>query len=349
MKQLESIYSLTIDDLRNELTDNSFAKFAADQIYSWIYKKLIFNTGEWSNVSKKIASYLSSNYSFDLPEITWNISSSDGTRKFLLKMRDGNSVEAVLIPAKNRLTLCLSTQVGCAIGCTFCHTGTMGLIRHLTAGEILGQYLSISKLLNSESKKITNIVYMGQGEPLHNFENVKKATLIFLEDFGIGLGQRKITLSTSGLVPQIEKLIDFPPVNIAISLHAAHNNIRSELMPINKRYDLERLFNAIKTIPLKAHRWITYEYLLIDGLNDRCEDIDALIKLLNKKESKVNLIPFNEYPESKFKRPSKNKIMWFQNQLNESGIICTTRSSRGDDILAACGQLKSKDNDLNIW
>ncbi len=349
IKQLESIYSLSIDDLRNEVTKNSFAKFAADQIYSWIYKKLMFSTSEWSNVSKKLASFLESKYSFDLPEITWNISSSDGTRKFLLKMRDGNSVETVLIPAKNRLTICLSTQVGCAIGCTFCHTGTMGLIRHLTAGEIIGQYLSISKLLSLESQKITNIVYMGQGEPLHNFNNVKKATLIFLEDFGIGLGQRKITLSTSGLVPQIEKLVDFPPINIAISLHAAHNNIRSELMPINKRYDLERLFNAINTIPLKAHRWITYEYLLIDGLNDRTEDINALIKLLNKKESKVNLIPFNEYPESKFKRPSKNKIIWFQNQLNASGIICTTRSSRGDDILAACGQLKSKENDLNIW
>ncbi len=190
---------------------------------------------------------------------------------------------------------------------------------------------------------------MGQGEPLHNFDNVKKAPIIFMEELGFGLGQRKITLSTSGLAPQIEKLWDFPPINIAISLHAAHNNIRSELMPINKAHDLERLFKAIRSVPLKAYRRITYEYLLIDSLDDRPEDIEALAELLDKEKSKVNLIPFNEYPDSKFKRPSNAKIIWFQEELLKRGFVCTTRTTKGQDILAACGQLKSEYEKLNLW
>jgi 23S rRNA (adenine2503-C2)-methyltransferase len=198
-------------------------------------------------------------------------------------------------------------------------------------------------------EKLTNIVYMGQGEPLHNYENVKKATENFLEHKGFALGQRRITLSTSGLVPKIKMLADFPPVNIAISLHAAHNNIRTELMPINKVYDLERLFEAIKTIPLKAHRRITYEYLLIDSYNDRMEDIEALAELLHKKESKVNLIPFNEYPGSAYKRPSKQKTLWFMDQLIKKGFTCTIRATKGDDILAACGQLKTEYEKVNVW
>jgi 23S rRNA (adenine2503-C2)-methyltransferase len=170
-----------------------------------------------------------------------------------------------------------------------------------------------------------------------------------MEEKGLGLGQRKITLSTSGLVPQIEKLSDFPPVNIAISLHASHDNIRTELMPINKVYDLKRLFGAIKKIPLKAHRHITYEYILINDLNDRDEDISGLLELLPKKVSKVNIIPFNEYPGSEFKRPSKERINWFQKQLLDKGIITTIRATKGQDILAACGQLKSEMEKLNLW
>ena len=287
-----------------------------------------------------------------LPKIIWEGISTDGTRKYLLQLEDKQTIECVVIPAKNRITLCVSTQVGCAIGCSFCHTGTMGLKRNLKIEEIVGQYLVINKHLkekiNAETR-ITNIVYMGQGEPLHNFEFVKNATIILMEEKGLGLGQRKITLSTSGLVPQIEKLSEFPPVNVAISLHASHDNIRTELMPINKVYDLKRLFNAIKKIPLKAHRHITYEYILIKELNDRQEDIDGLVVLLPKKVSKVNLIPFNEYPGSEFKRPSNDRILWFQNQLLDNGIITTIRATKGQDILAACGQLKSEMENLNLW
>jgi len=349
-----SLYSFTVEDLREYLVENGFAKFASDQIYSWIYKYFQYDMDSWTNVSKKIKAHFQEHLDCSLPKIVWNGLSKDGTRKFLLAMNDGNTVEAVAIPAKNnRLTLCISSQVGCAIGCTFCHTGTMGLTRHLSAGEIVGQFMAVSGWLKEnvdEDARLTNIVYMGQGEPLHNFDNVKKATQVFLEEKGLMLSQRKITLSTSGMVPQIKKLEDFPPVNVAISLHAAHNKIRTELMPINKVYDLERLFDAIRSIPLKAHRWITYEYLLIDGLNDRQEDIDGLCDLLEKKVSKINLIPFNEYPESKFKKPSDEHVEWFQDQLMKRGYITTTRTTKGTDILAACGQLKSTlDKTPNLW
>ncbi len=331
---------------------HGFKAFNAKQIFNWVYKHNNHDPKTWSNISKNLIQFCEENLSFSLPEIIWEGESKDGTRKFLFRFSDKNTVETVAIPAKDRLTLCVSSQVGCAIGCTFCHTGTMGLTRHLEAGEVVGQYLAVQKFLleKGSEQKITNIVYMGQGEPLHNFVQIKKATEIFLEDFGLGLGQRRITLSTSGMVPQIKRLTEFPPINIAISLHAAHNDIRSELMPINKVYDLERLLEAIRNIPLKAHRWITFEYLLIDGLNDRLEDITALEKLLPKKTSKVNLIPFNEYPQSNFKRPSKEKILWFNGELNNRGLISTIRTTKGTDILAACGQLKSEvDNSPNLW
>ena len=218
----KSLYSFTLDDFRNYCLENGFSKFSGDQVFDWAYRKFNYNIDEWSNVSNKLKAHISEHLSIELPQILWNGLSKDGTRKFLLKMSDGNTVETVAIKAKNRLTLCVSSQVGCAIGCTFCHTATQGLTRHLLSGEVVGQFLTVSKWLreNTDGEFLTNIVYMGQGEPLHNFDNMKKATEIFLEPKGIGLGQRKITLSTSGLVPQIEKLIEFPPVNIAISLHA---------------------------------------------------------------------------------------------------------------------------------
>ncbi len=341
-----SIYSFSLIELRDYLKSLGFAKFSGDQVYNWIYKKQSFNPKDWTNLSKKLIDFIEENMDLSLPKIVWEGVSTDGTKKYLLQMADKQTIECVMIPAKDRYTLCVSSQVGCAIGCTFCHTGTMGLKRNLKTEEIVTQYLVVQKHLNL---RLTNIVYMGQGEPLHNFDFVKRATLILMEEKGLGLGQRKITLSTSGLVPQIEKLADFPPVNVAISLHASHDNIRTELMPINKVYDLNRLFGAIKKIPLKAHRHITYEYILINDLNDRMEDINGLLKLLPKKVSKVNLIPFNEYPGSAFRRPSEERVKWFQKQLLDNGIITTIRTTKGQDILAACGQLKSEMEKLNLW
>lgn len=347
-----SFFDLSFDDLKALLTQQGLTPFGATQVYDWVYKKWIHHPSEWTNVAKATKEFLSENYDFSLLKIVWNGLSKDGTRKFLVKMADGQTVETVAIPARDRLTLCVSSQVGCAVGCTFCHTATQGLKRHLKTSEVVLQYITIQNWLNQNaaSEKLTNIVYMGQGEPLHNYENMKKATQIFMTEKGLGLGQRRITLSTSGLVPAIEKLaVDFPPVNIAISLHSARNNIRTELMPINKVYDLEKLFTAIKQIPLKAHRRITYEYLLIDGVNDSMEDVVALGDLLNSKESKINLIPFNEFPGSKYKRPSEQKIMWFLDQMIKRGFTCTIRTTKGSDILAACGQLKSEFEKINVW
>lgn len=347
-----SFFNLNHNDLKQRFIDAKLPAFAAEQVFSWVYKKQSLDFSEWTNVSKQVKEFLFLNLSFELPKIVWEGLSKDGTRKFLLKMNDGQTVEAVAIPSRDRLTLCISSQVGCAIGCTFCHTATQGLKRHLQTGEVIGQFYAVSLWLTknvSPDTKLTNIVYMGQGEPLHNFENMKKATEIFLDQKAFGLGQRKITLSTSGLVPQIEKLAEFPPVNIAISLHAARNDVRSELMPINKVYDLDRLFKAIKTIPLKAYRRITYEYLLIEGMNDQLIDIEALSKLISRKESKINLIPFNEYPDSNFKRPSNAQVVWFMDQLIKRGFTCTVRQTKGSDILAACGQLKSHVEKLNLW
>ena len=338
-----SLYSLTLKELMNAM--GTSAPYLAGQIFHWIYKRTQPLPEAWTNVSKKTKEFLYENYNLGLPKILWHTVSSDGTRKFLLAMDDARTVESVVIAAKNRLTLCISSQVGCAIGCTFCYTGTMGLTRHLEAGEIVGQFVAVSRWLRQnigEDTKLTNVVYMGQGEPLHNFERVRKSVEIFMEDKGIGLGQRKITLSTSGLVPEIKKLWSFPPVNIAISLHAAYDDTRSRLMPINRAFDLKKLFEAIKTVPLKAHRRITYEYIMIAGINDTERDVKGLASLLDAKRSKINLIPFNEYPQSAFRRPTVGKVRWFQEELLGRGYNCTVRTTKGDDILAACGQLKSK-------
>ncbi len=347
-----SFFDFTLAELENYYVDLGFSKFSAKQSFDWAYRKHNFEVASWTNVANKVKDHIAEHFHFDLPKVIWDGLSTDGTRKFLLKLSDGNTIESVLIPARQRLTQCISSQVGCAIGCTFCHTGTQGLTRHLTTGEVTGQFLAVTLWLRENvhvEEKITNIVYMGQGEPLHNYENVKKATINFLEDFAFALGQRRITLSTSGLVPKIKMLHDFPPVNIAISLHSAKNDVRTELMPINKAYDIQRLFDAIRTIPLKAHRRITYEYLLIDGLNDQPSDIDALCELLNRKESKINIIPFNEYPGSNYKRPSNKQILYFMGELNRRGYTCTVRQTKGDDILAACGQLKTQYDELNLW
>ncbi|MCY4644942.1 MAG: 23S rRNA (adenine(2503)-C(2))-methyltransferase RlmN [Bacteriovoracales bacterium] len=337
------LMGLPLAELSNLLNQNGKRPYVADQIFDWVYKKDLLCPLKWANIAKDVREWVETNFRLDLPSVSWKGVSRDGTQKFLLEMKDAQTVEAVVIAAPHRLTLCLSTQVGCAMGCTFCHTATQGLTRHLEAGEIVGQFIAVQRELSAQddSARLTHIVYMGMGEPLHNFEAVKKATGLFLEAKGLGLGQRRITLSTSGLVPQIEKLSDFPPINIAISLHGARDDIRSKLMPIGRRYDLQRLFKAVRTIPLKAHRHITYEYLLIKELNDGRKDIEALADLLPRKSSKVNLIPFNEYPGTPFRRPSRERIAWFQDELCRKGLTCTIRRTKGDDILAACGQLKT--------
>lgn len=328
------------------------SRFLVDQVFDWVYRKRVYDPENWSNISKTNRALFKQGFEFKLPKIIWHGASKDGTHKFLMGLDDKRTVETVLIPMKNHYTVCLSSQVGCAIGCTFCHTGTQGFTRHLEAGEIIGQYVAIQdwgKENLDDSRPIQNIVYMGQGEPLHNFENVGHSLEIFMEPKGLGLGQRKITVSTSGLVPQIEKLELFPPVNLAISLHAVRDDIRSELMPINKVYDLKRLFKAINSVHLKGHRFITFEYICIDNMNMEESDLQGLMNLLDRKTSKVNLIPFNEYPGSPFKKPSRERIENFNKKLLSHGYVSTIRSTKGDDILAACGQLKSESEKPNLW
>ncbi len=337
-----SLYSRNLKDLKEELCHFGFPSHLASQIFFWSYKKSESDINQWSNVSTKAKAFLLERYNRNLPNIFWRGCSQDGTIKYLLQMKDGKNVEAVVIFSGRRRTLCVSSQVGCAVGCVFCYTGTMGFERNLSTDEIVGQFTAVSQDLNKEGiKPLTNVVYMGQGEPLLNFSAVKKSIEILMEEKGIGLGQRKITLSTSGAVSKIKRLWDFPPINIAISLHGADDATRTKLMPINKHAKLAGLFEAVKSIPLKAHRRITYEYILIDGVNDRKKDIEGLSKLLNARRSKINLIPFNEYPQSSFKRPDEEKIRWFQGELVKRGYTCTVRSTKGSDILAACGQLKS--------
>ena len=341
------LMDFTLGGLSELLTAKGKRPYLARQVFDWYYQKWQSSPHLWSNVSKEDRAFMAEQFSLEPPHILWAKASADGTKKFLLQMADGKSVEAVVIASERRLTLCLSTQVGCAMGCVFCHTGTQGLSRNLRVGEIVGQFVAVQKWLHAQQQapsRLSHVVFMGMGEPLHNFEAVKRAVELLMEPAGIGMGQRRITLSTSGLVPQILKLTqpgEFPPINIAISLHAACDDIRSRLMPINRRYDLTRLFAAIKAIPLKAHRHITYEYLLIDGVNNRLQDVEALAGLIPPRASKINLIPFNQYPGGQFKRPADSNIKWFQRELTQRGLTCTVRQTKGDDILAACGQLKT--------
>lgn len=346
----QSIYSFSIDELRDYLSAHGFARFAADRIYNQIYKQFQFDMDQWSNVSKKIKHHFSESINLLLPQPIQVQHSQDGTRKFLFEMEDGESVECVAIPGRDRLTLCVSSQVGCAVGCRFCSTGTMGFIRDLSCEEIVGQYLGVTRwyIENNEPEfRISNVVFMGQGEPLLNIEPVKKAIQILMESMGICLGHKKITLSTSGVPGQIEHLIDFPPVNLAISLHAAFDHKRNELMPINRRGGLKVLCKEIDNLQQQVKQSVTYEYLLVDHFNDGLEDIEGLEKLLDKKNSKINIIPFNEFPGSDLKRPPESSIIWFREQLYQRGFVCTVRTSMGDDILAACGQLKNSSTNLS--
>ena len=344
---MHMIYHYSPEKLKEYFLKNELNLELIKKINKNFYRFNQFDIENWDNISKSNVEVLKSHFSFDLPKIIWSGTSKDGTKKYLMAFKDGLSVETVFIPSEDRNTLCISSQVGCAIGCTFCHTGTMGLSRNLSTHEIVGQLLAVINDLGTENR-VSNIVFMGQGEPLHNFKNVKDACEIFLNQDGLALSKQKVTISTSGLVPQIERWEEFPDVNIAVSLHAVRDDKRSELMPINKVHDLKRLFQALDNVPQKSSRRIMFEYILIKDFNDGIEDIEGLKKIIKKKKAKINIIPFNDYPDSKFKRPSDEKINWFRQKLHDEGYVTTIRITRGDDILAACGQLKSEYDKLNL-
>ena len=323
-------------------------KFRANQMWNWIYFQGVKTFDEMTNFSKDMREKLKENFSIERPEIKHHQKSKDGTEKWLLRLHDGQEVETVFIPEDNRGTLCVSSQVGCTLTCKFCHTGTQTLVRNLTAGEIITQVLVARDLLNdwptkTENRKLTNIVFMGMGEPLYNYENVAKALKIMMDDEGLFFSRRKITLSTSGVVPFIDQCGEELNVRLAISLHAPNNELRSEIMPLNKKYPLEELMAACRRYPgaIKGER-ITFEYVMLKDVNDKPLHAKQLISLIKGIPAKINLIPFNAWPGAIYERSTRESIDAFAALLEKAGYTSPIRRPRGEDILAACGQLKSE-------
>lgn len=335
-----SFYSLKLSDLCLFLDKHGHSSDVATIVFQHYYKNK-----KTQSISSKVLQLLEDNFDFTLPKIQTVNVSPDGTIKFLLSMSDDKTIETVLIPFHKKFTVCLSSQVGCAMKCSFCYTGTMGLARHLKDFEITTQYLVARNYLEELTKTRAvspNIVFMGQGEPLHNVSEVKNAIDLFMENMGLAIGPRQMTLSTSGYLPGIRKLNDFPKINLALSLHSPFNEIRKELIPINTHYPIEDVLAEFDKLDLLKRQFITYEYLLIDELNDRVEDADELLNLLGDRKAIINIIPFNPFPGSHYKRPSPEKVEFFKSKLVERNLRAMIRTTKGSDILAACGQLKSK-------
>lgn len=320
----------------------------ADQarlLFNWHYKKNKSTPCELNGLSNKTKEIIYSNLNFDLPVIDQIQISEDTTVKFLFSFQDATKVETVLIPFNQKYTVCLSSQVGCAMNCSFCHTGTQGLTRSLKAEEIMGQFMAVQTWLTlnrPNDDRILNVVFMGQGEPMHNFNNVKTAVQILISQHGLSLGDHKITISTSGYLPGLLRWKDeMPNVNIALSLHSPVDEKRSQLIPINKKYPLKEIVPLIEQFPQGKKRFVTYEYLLIHDFNDSEADALQTANLLVGTKAFVNLIPFNPFPGSKWKRPSEEKVQKFFDVIQSFKIPVTIRTTKGDEILAACGQLKS--------
>lgn len=352
MSQNEKINLLdfTTEDLKAFFLERGEKPFRATQIIKWIHQHSIDDFNKMTNVSKSLREELDTISEIRLPEIAIDDKSKDGTHKWLLRLEDGNCIETVFIPEDNRGTLCISSQVGCALDCTFCSTARQGFNRNLTVGEIIGQLWLAKKVLQPDpdsERVISNVVMMGMGEPLLNFENVIKSMQLMLDDNAYGLSKRRVTLSTSGVVPALDRLRDRVDVSLAISLHAPNNSLRDQLVPINKKYPIKQLLDScMRYMEGKASRErITIEYVMLDGVNDTDENARELIDVLKDVPAKVNLIPFNPFPETRYKRSSNNRIHRFRDILVDSGVIVMTRKTRGEDIDAACGQLAGKVND----
>ncbi|MGB9856965.1 MAG: 23S rRNA (adenine(2503)-C(2))-methyltransferase RlmN [Dictyoglomaceae bacterium] len=337
-----SIFSLNIDELKNYLASICEPPYRAQQITDWIYKKLVLDPLLMTNLPKNLREKLKENFSFSLPEVVNKIE-EENTTKFLFKLEDGEIIESVLIIHSERITLCVSTQVGCPYRCQFCATGLVGFKRNLSTGEIISQILWAKIFLKNIGKDLTNVVYMGMGEPLANYKNVLKSIKILNAPWGINMGVRHISLSTVGLVPQIYKLSEEKiPITLAISLHAPENELRNILVPINKKYPLEELLPACWYYVEKTSRRVSFEYVLLEEVNDTLEMAEKLVKLLKGKPAHVNLIPWNPVKEFPWKRPSLLRIKRFEKFLRERGINTTVRISRGERIKAGCGQLRGR-------
>ena len=345
-----NLLDYTSEDLKAFFLERGEKPFRATQVIKWIHQHGVDNFDDMSNVSKSLREELASFAEIRAPEIAIDDRSNDGTHKWLLRLDDGNCIETVFIPEDGRGTLCISSQVGCALDCTFCSTARQGFNRNLTVGEIIGQLWLAKNILqpNAEDDRvITNVVMMGMGEPLLNFEKVVKAMELMLDDNAYGLSKRRVTLSTSGVVPALDRLKDRIEVSLAISLHAPNDALRNELVPVNRKYPIKELLDScLRFMEGKANREkITIEYVMLDGVNDSDENARELAVLLKNVPCKVNLIPFNPFPETRYKRSSNNRIHRFRDILEHAGLIVMTRKTRGEDIDAACGQLAGKVND----
>ena len=342
-----NLVGLARDELEQVLAQNGLEKYRAKQVWHWIYYRGVTSFDKISNLGRPVRDKLEAHFVIDRPTVQVEQLSTDGTRKWLLKLPDGQQVESVHIPESDRGTLCVSSQVGCTLTCRFCHTGTQRLVRNLEAGEILGQIMQARDVIGEwpspkEARMISNIVMMGMGEPLFNYENVAKALKIVMDGEGIAISKRRITLSTSGVVPMIERCGQELGVNLAISLHAVTDELRNLIMPINRKYPLKELMKACHNYPgMSNARRITFEYVMLKGVNDTDADARALIKLLKNLPAKVNLIPFNEWPGAPFECSQWERIEKFAAIINDAGYSSPIRTPRGRDILAACGQLKS--------
>jgi 23S rRNA (adenine2503-C2)-methyltransferase len=344
------------DFTREELSNLVKPSFRAKQIYSWVYHKYIDSFDEMKNIPKSLRDELKENYEINLLKIIKIEDSLDGSRKYLFELNDGNRVEAVLLLMKKpeyhkdggikhqaKYTVCISCQVGCKVGCAFCLTAKSGFLRNLTAGEIVEQVRLIKKDNDIEANRRLNIVYMGMGEPLDNLKAVAQSSRVFADPDGMAISPHRQTISTSGLSDKILKLNKMDlKVNLAISLHAVDDKLREELMPINKAYNIESIINAVKSFSVNKRKRVMFEYLVIKDVNDDLKSAKKLLSLLNGIKAKVNLIYFNPYDGTDFKRPTKKDMLAFQEYLTKRGLLCTIRESKGLDISAACGQLRDK-------
>ncbi len=350
MDQKVNLLNYNYQQLRELLTSWGEKPFRAQQLIPWIHQVGLQDFSQMTNLGKSLREKIARLAFVKLPEIIACQKSADGTHKWLLKLDCGNCIETVFIPESNRGTLCVSSQVGCALNCSFCSTAKQGFNRNLTTAEIIGQVWLAARELSlsngAHDKRVTNVVMMGMGEPLLNFDNVVSAMNIMMDDFAYGLSKRRVTLSTSGVLPDLERLREVSPVALAVSLHAPTDELRNELVPINKKYPLAQLMALCKRyFKNEPRRKVTFEYVMLKGINDQPEHANQLIKLLKDVPAKVNLIPFNPFPMTQYQRSSQQAIDAFRDRLMRSGINTITRKTRGDDIDAACGQLAGEVKD----
>jgi 23S rRNA (adenine2503-C2)-methyltransferase len=337
-----NIKDLSKEELQQWLAARGEPSYRGGQIWRWLYQKGVVSFGAMSNLSGSLREALENEFALSRLKVVRESRSQDGTLKFLFGLADQWNIESVLIPEERRLTLCISTQAGCALGCAFCATAQMGLKRNLKASEIIDQVLEARRALDP-AHRITHIVLMGMGEPLANYTQTTRALDVLMDGAsGIGISARRITLSTVGLVPQIKKLMQETNVNLAISLHATTDELRSQMMPVNRRYPLAEVMECARSLPIPKRRRITFEYVLLKGVNDSVADARRLSQLLRGVRSKINLIPFNPHPGSSFARPGWDEITRFQGILVELGHQVNVRVPRGADIQAACGQLQGE-------